>query len=91
MTPRRALLTLPVALLRPTVPRPIQTSMLDELLARYVVTHPDGVTRVRYAAWKASEADLAALDSWLAGAAARRPSAMGGRRLSPTGPTSTTR
>jgi hypothetical protein len=49
---------------------------LDSLLARYVVPHADGVTRVRYAAWKAAAADLAALDSWIEAAAARRPSAM---------------
>jgi hypothetical protein len=49
---------------------------LDALLGRHVVPHPDGVTRVRYAAWKASAPDMAALDSWIAEAAARRPSAM---------------
>ncbi len=49
---------------------------LGGLLARHVVPHPDGVTRVRYAAWKASAADVAALDAWIATAAARRPSAM---------------
>ena len=49
---------------------------LDALLGRYVMGHPDGVTRVRYAAWKASAADLHALDGWIAEAAARRPAAM---------------
>jgi hypothetical protein len=34
------------------------------------------VTRVRYAAWKAAAEDLRALDAWIEGAAARRPSAM---------------
>ncbi len=49
---------------------------LDALLSRYVMDHPDGVTRLRYAAWKASAADLRALDAWIAEAASRRPSAM---------------
>lgn len=49
---------------------------LDALLRRYVLTPADGVNRVRYAAWKASTADLAALDAWIAAAAAQRPSAM---------------
>jgi hypothetical protein len=49
---------------------------LDRLLARYVVDHPDGVTRVRYAAWKATAADMQALDAWVSEAASRRPSAM---------------
>lgn len=81
MTPhRRALLALPLA----AAPRPRSPARaadpdgaLDALLARHVLAHPDGVTRVRYAAWKASAADTAALDAWIAGAAARRPSAMG--------------
>lgn len=37
------------------------------LLARYVQVGPDGVNRVDYAALKASEADLAALDAYIAG------------------------
>jgi hypothetical protein len=41
------------------------------------VLSPDGVNRVRYAAWKASSADMAALDGWIMEAAMRRPSAMG--------------
>jgi hypothetical protein len=49
---------------------------LDPLLARYVVAHPDGVARVRYAAWQAAPADRAALDHWIAAAAQARPSAM---------------
>jgi hypothetical protein len=49
---------------------------LDALLGRYASTGPDGVTRVAYARWKASAADMAALDSWIAEAATRRPSAM---------------
>jgi hypothetical protein len=53
-----------------------QDASLDALLARYVVAHADGVNRVRYAAWKASAPDLAALAAWIAEAAARRPSTM---------------
>ena len=72
MMPRRALLALPLL-----APRPARAeAALDALLARHVVAHPDGVTRVRYAAWKAAPADLAALEAWITEAAARRPSAM---------------
>jgi hypothetical protein len=49
---------------------------LDALFARYTTTPADGVTRVDYARWKASAADMAALDAWIADAATRRPSAM---------------
>ncbi len=49
---------------------------LDVLLARYVVAHPDGVTRVRYGAWKAASGDMAALEAWIAAAAQLRPGAM---------------
>jgi hypothetical protein len=44
------------------------------LLARYVIEPPDGVTRVRYAALKASAQDMRALDTWITGAATRSPS-----------------
>lgn len=47
---------------------------LDALLARYVVPHEDGVTRVRYAAWRASADDRAALAAWIAAAAGATPS-----------------
>ena len=49
---------------------------LDAVLARHVTLPADGVARVNYAAWKASGTDMAALDAWIAGAVARRPSAM---------------
>jgi len=72
---RRALLALPALLLaRPAAAEP--DAALDALLARHVTRHVDGVNRVRYAAWKAAPADLAALDGWIATAAARRPAAM---------------
>jgi hypothetical protein len=74
---RRALLALPAAtLLLPRVARADPDTVLDGLLVRHVVPSPDGVARVRYAAWKASEADMRALDAWITEAAARRPSAM---------------
>jgi hypothetical protein len=76
MTPRRALLALPIAALAARQALADPTDALDTLLARHVVPNADGVTRVRYAAWKASAADIAALDGWIAAAAARRPSAM---------------
>lgn len=37
----------------------------DALLGRYVVPGTDGVNRVRYDAWKASEADVSALDAYI--------------------------
>ncbi len=49
---------------------------LDALLGRYASTPADGVTRVDYARWKATAADLAALDAWITLAATRQPSAM---------------
>lgn len=70
MIARRALPLL--ALVRPA--RAEGEAALDALLARYLVPGADGVARVRYAAWKASAADLAALEAWIAAAAARRPS-----------------
>jgi hypothetical protein len=76
MMPRRALSLLPLAMLMPRPAAADPDAALDALLGRYVVSHPDGVMRLRYAAWKASAADLAALEAWIAGAAARRPSAM---------------
>lgn len=77
MTNRRSLLALAATAAltaRPAAADP--DASLDTLLARYVVDHPDGVTRVRYGAWKANAADMRALDAWIAEAAARRPSAM---------------
>jgi hypothetical protein len=77
MPTRRALCTLAMA-----AALPVRHAMadadasLDALLARYVVEPPDGVTRVRYAAWKASAQDMRALDAWIAEAATRRPSEM---------------
>jgi hypothetical protein len=68
---RRTLLAAPALLLA----RAASADKLDAMLARHVVAHPDGVARVRYAAWKAGP-DLAALEAWIAAVAAARPSAM---------------
>ncbi len=76
MVARRALLGLAGVMALPGVVQADADAALDALLARHVAPHPDDVTRLRYAAWKGSAADLAALDAWIAGAAARRPSAM---------------
>lgn len=74
MIQRRSLgLLAPAILIRPA--RAAEPA-LDALLGRYAGTPADGVTRVAYARWKASAADMAALDAWIAEAAARRPSAM---------------
>ncbi len=81
MTRRRTLLglpllALPMVALRPPAAQADADAVLDALLSRHVVPHPDGVTRLRYAAWKASAADMAALDGWIAAAATRRPSTL---------------
>lgn len=77
MPNRRTLFALAAATLLPARPAAADPdAALDALLGRYVADHPDGVTRVRYGAWKASAADLRALEAWIAEASARRPSAM---------------
>lgn len=48
----------------------------DALLTRYVSTNPDGVNRVDYARWSGNAADRKALDAYVTGLAARRPSTM---------------
>ena len=73
MLSRRALPAL--ALLAPIAAR-AQEAALDALLARYLVMPADGVARVRYADWKSSAADRAALEAWIAEAETRRPSEM---------------
>lgn len=47
---------------------------LTDLLSRYVTAHANGVNRVAYARWKASEADLAALDAAIDAFARQSPS-----------------
>lgn len=48
----------------------------DALLSRYVMAAPDGVNRVDYARWSGNSVDRKALDAYVAGLAARRPSTM---------------
>lgn len=72
MIPRRSFGLLAVF----AAPARAAEASLDALFARYATTPTDGVTRVDYARWKASAADMAALDAWIAEAALRRPSAM---------------
>ncbi len=48
----------------------------DGLLARHLSDHPDGVARFDYDALRASEADVAALNGYIAALEAARPSAM---------------
>jgi hypothetical protein len=69
---RRALLA--AALAAPLAARAAEG--LAPLLARHVVPFTDGINRVRYAAWKASAPDMAALSAWIEAAASARPSAM---------------
>lgn len=76
MIPRRSLLALSLVAPAARPARADADATLDALLGRYVADYPDGVTRVRYAAWKASGSDLAALDTWIAEAALRSPAAM---------------
>lgn len=73
--PRRALLALPALAALPRGAA-AEEPALDALLSRYVTLRADGVARVNYARWKASAPDMAALDGWIAAAAARRPTAM---------------
>ncbi len=46
----------------------------DALLKRYVSPSPDGIARVDYAKWKATSADVAALDQYIKDLSARAPS-----------------
>lgn len=45
----------------------IDDAAFDRLLGRYVVQSQDGVNRVRYADWKASKPDVAALEAYIKG------------------------
>jgi hypothetical protein len=75
MIARRPMLALPLLALRSHAAK-ADDATFDVLLARYVSLPADGVSRVAYARWRAAPADLAALDGWIAAAAARQPSAM---------------
>jgi hypothetical protein len=49
---------------------------LNALLGRYVSVGADGLNRVNYAAWRGNAADKAALNAFITGSAAERPSTM---------------
>ena len=76
MPTRRALSALAIATLPLRRAAANTDANLNALLTRYIILPPDGVTRVRYAALKASTEDMRALDAWIARAATRRPSEM---------------
>jgi hypothetical protein len=52
--------------LAPAAAQAGDTAAYDQLLARYVVASYDGVNRVRYGAWHASQGDMRALDAYVA-------------------------
>ncbi len=54
--------------------RDASTAAYDTLLARYVVPGKDGVTRVRYATWRANEADLQDLNAFIGAQSNLNPS-----------------
>lgn len=61
-------------LLTPTPAGASDTDAYDQLLARYVVASPDGVNRVRYAAWRANADDVHSLNSYVSSLEQDRPS-----------------
>ncbi len=52
------------------------TSTYDRLLGRYVVASPDGINRVRYAAWSSNANDVDALNAYVASLERDLPSRM---------------
>ena len=53
-----------------------ETATYDRLLARYVTVSPDGINRVRYAAWAENAGDINALNTYVASLERDRPSVM---------------
>jgi hypothetical protein len=83
MNRRNLLITLAVAgLLHAGLARAIaqpagdSETVYDALLKRYVVAGPDGVNRVDYGRWRADATDRKALDDYIRGMEARKPSTM---------------
>jgi hypothetical protein len=72
------LLLLTFNLVSPLQAAPVDKTdgVYDELLQRYVVASPDGVNRVKYAAWVANASDRAGLDRYITDLQTRRPSTM---------------
>ncbi len=54
-----------------------EAGIYDSLLQRYVVAGADGVNRVDYGRWRATTADRAGLDQFIAGQAGLKPSTLG--------------
>jgi hypothetical protein len=52
------------------------TATYDRLLAQYVVASPDGINRVRYAAWASNASDVDALNAYVTSLERDRPSRM---------------
>ncbi|MBC7768914.1 MAG: DUF547 domain-containing protein [Phycisphaerales bacterium] len=52
------------------------TATYDRLLTRYVIASPDGINRVRYAAWAGDADDVNALNAYVASLERDRPSNM---------------
>ena len=76
---RRAVLGAGIAcatLARAAHATPDPDATYDTLLRRHVAAGADGITRVAYGRWRASDVDRAALDGAIAAMSARRPSAM---------------
>jgi hypothetical protein len=71
-----ALLAALALLLLLVTPAAADDAAYDALLARYVSASVDGVNRVDYARWVASQADRAALDVYVTELERQRPSAM---------------
>lgn len=61
-------------LVAPVTAQAADTAAYDQLLARYVVASPDGVNRVRYAAWRMNTEDMRALNAYVASLEQDHPS-----------------
>ena len=61
-------------LLTPVAAQAGDTAAYDQLLQRYVAVSREGVNRVRYAAWRDNQADVRALNSYVASLERDRPS-----------------
>jgi len=61
-------------MLAPAPAQAADTAAYDRLLGAYVVSSPDGVNRVRYAAWHSNEGDVRALNAYVGSLERDRPS-----------------
>jgi hypothetical protein len=60
----------------PLAAQAADTATYDRLLTRYVIASPDGINRVRYAAWATNADDVLALNAFVTSLERERPSAM---------------